>query len=191
MLAVMVRAQVQDPVQASKAYRSELNKDFRDPDESPLESKDLENFEGLDFFDIDPDYIVQATFVRTPSESPFEMPTSTSRTATYVKYGELYFKLKGKELMLNLYQNQSLRTDPEYFDYFFLPFTDETNGVSTYDAGRYIDFSIPDSNSVIIDFNRAYNPYCAYSGQYSCPVPPEENHLETAILAGVKKFFKS
>ncbi|MFV9484298.1 DUF1684 domain-containing protein, partial [Christiangramia sp. ASW11-125] len=77
------------------------------------------------------------------------------------------------------------------FDYLFLPFTDETNGISTYDGGRYLDFSIPEEKRVTIDFNRAYNPYCAYSGRYSCPIPPKENHLETAIPAGVKKFTKN
>ncbi|WPY97963.1 DUF1684 domain-containing protein [Christiangramia sp. OXR-203] len=190
-ISSLLHAQMPEAVKASEEYRVQMNEDFRDPEESPLEKEDLENFDGLEFFTIDTAYIVEAEFVRTPSESPFEMQTSTSRTSTYVKYGELYFELKGKEFMLNLYQNQNLRSDPEYFDYLFLPFTDETNGISTYDGGRYLDFSIPEEKRVTIDFNRAYNPYCAYSGRYSCPIPPKENHLETAIPAGVKKFTKN
>ncbi|TQI71601.1 hypothetical protein JM79_2541 [Gramella sp. Hel_I_59] len=190
-ISSILQAQVLDAVKASEEYQVQLNEDFRDFEESPLEKEDLENFDGLEFFVIDTTYIVEAEFIRTPSESPFEMQTSTSRTSTYVKYGELYFELKGKEFMLNLYQNQSLRSDPEYFDYLFLPFTDETNGISTYVGGRYIDFSIPEEKTVTIDFNRAYNPYCAYSGRYSCPIPPKENHLETSIPAGVKKFAKN
>lgn len=190
-ISSLLHAQMPEAVKASEEYRVQMNEDFRDPEESPLEKEYLENFDGLEFFVIDTTYIVEAEFVRTPSESPFEMETSTSRTSTYVKYGELYFSLKGKEFMLNLYQNQNLRSDPEYFDYLFLPFTDETNGISTYDGGRYLDFSIPEEKSVTIDFNRAYNPYCAYSGRYSCPIPPKENHLETAIPTGVKKFTKN
>ena len=75
-----------------------------------------------------------------------------------------------------------------YKDYLFLPFTDPTNGVTTYGGGRYLDLMIPATKVVQLDFNKAYNPYCAYSGNYSCPIPPEENHLEIEIKAGVKKY---
>ena len=78
----------------------------------------------------------------------------------------------------------------EYQDYLFLPFTDSTNGNETYEAGRYIDLKMTDiaGNSVIIDFNKSYNPYCAYKSGYQCPVPPAENHLKTWVRAGEKKF---
>ncbi|GAA4315964.1 DUF1684 domain-containing protein [Christiangramia aestuarii] len=171
-------------------YQQELNREFADPEETPLEEKDLKEFEGLDFFPVDPAYIVKAEFLRTPAEPPFAMKTSTDRLPIYVKYGELYFELKGKEMKLNVYQNQDLVQDPEYFDYLFLPFTDLTNGKATYGGGRYIDMRIPESDEVILDFNKAYNPYCAYSGKYSCPVPPEENNLQVEIEAGVKTYKK-
>lgn len=174
--------------EAARAYQQQLNEKFADPEESPLDKADLENFENLEFFEVDKEFIVEAEFVRTPSEAPFQMQTSTNRLPVYVKYGELYFKLKGKELKLNVYQNQELVENPEYFDYLFLPFTDLTNGKTTYGGGRYLDLRIPDSTKVVLDFNRAYNPYCAYSGSYSCPVPPEENALEIEIAAGVKNF---
>ena len=183
-------AQESDLIKDSKEFQEQLDHEYADPKESPLDEKDLKEFKGLDFFEVDTNYVVKAEFIRTPSEPPFAMKTSTDRLPIYVKYGELYFSLNGKDLKLNVYQNQELVQDPEYFDYLFLPFTDLTNGESTYGGGRYIDLKIPESNEVLIDFNKAYNPYCAYSGKYSCPVPPEENDLEVEIFAGVKSFDK-
>ena len=180
-----------DLVASAKEFQQELDKEYANPEESPLEYKALKKFEGLDFFEIDPNFIVKAEFVRTPAEAPFTMPTSTERLPIYVKYGELYFSLQGKNFKLNVYQNQELTQDPEYFDYLFLPFTDLTNGKSSYGGGRYIDFRIPKSKEVVLDFNKAYNPYCAYSGKYSCPIPPKENDLEIGIFAGVKAFDKN
>ncbi|QYA24081.1 DUF1684 domain-containing protein [Gramella sp. MT6] len=185
-----ISAQDADLIESAKKFQIELEREYANPEKSPLDEKDLEEFRGLEFFEIDPDYIVQAEFVRTPSESPFAMKTSTDRMKMYVKYGELYFSLKGKDLKLNVYQNQDLVNDPEYFDYLFLPFTDLTNGDATYGGGRYIDFRIPESKEVTLDFNKAYNPYCAYSGNYSCPIPPKENDLPIEIIAGVKAFDK-
>ncbi len=186
-----ISAQTSDLVKLSREFQENLNHKYADPEESPLDEKDLKKFDGLDFFEIDAEYIVEAEFVRTPAEPPFVMKTSTDRLPVYVKYGELYFTLKGKDLKLNVYQNQELVKDPEYFDYLFLPFTDQTNGKNTYGGGRYIDLRIPQSNRVTLDFNQAYNPYCAYSGKYSCPVPPEENDLAIEISAGIKAFDKN
>ena len=76
----------------------------------------------------------------------------------------------------------------EYEDYLFLPFTDKTNGDSSYGGGRYLDLKLPEGDSIIIDFNQAYNPYCAYNDKYSCPVPPKSNNLDIEVLAGVKTF---
>ncbi len=186
-----ISAQTSDLVKLSREFQEKLNYKYADPEKSPLDEKDLKKFDGLDFFEIDAEYIVEAEFVRTPAEPPFVMKTSTDRLPVYVKYGELYFTLKGKDLKLNVYQNQELVKDPEYFDYLFLPFTDQTNGKNTYGGGRYIDLRIPQSNRVTLDFNQAYNPYCAYSGKYSCPVPPEENDLAIEISAGIKAFDKN
>ncbi|MDX1761531.1 MAG: DUF1684 domain-containing protein [Christiangramia sp.] len=190
IITLSTQAQESELEKSVIEFQKELNHEFADPEESPLDDKDLKEFKGLEFFPIDPEYIVKAEFVRTPSEPPFAMKTSTDRLPIYVKYGELYFELKGNDMKLNVYQNQDLVQDPEYFDYLFLPFTDLTNGKATYGGGRYIDLRIPESNEVILDFNKAYNPYCAYSGNYSCPVPPEENDLQVEVLAGVKSFTK-
>jgi uncharacterized protein (DUF1684 family) len=75
-----------------------------------------------------------------------------------------------------------------YVDYLFLPFSDATNGNETYSGGRYIDLRIPTSDSVLIDFNKAYNPYCAYNPKYSCPIVPKQNRLPIPVRAGVKAF---
>lgn len=187
-LGAVASAQNSEVIKDVKEFQEELNEEYRNPETSPLDKADLTEFEELDFFPIDPEYRVKAEFVRTPAEPPFTMKTSTDRTPIYVKYGELYFLLKGKEYKLNVYQSQELKEDPEYYDYLFLPFTDRTNGISTYGNGRYIDLRIPESNEVILDFNKAYNPYCAYSGRYSCPIPPAENDLEIEIPVGVKSY---
>lgn len=95
----------------------------------------------------------------------------------YVKYGDLYFSINGKDFKLNVFQNQELISDPEYYNYLFLPFTDLTNGETTYSGGRYLDLRIPEGDSILLDFNKAYNPFCAYSCDYSCPIVPAENDL--------------
>lgn len=186
MLNSVLIAQNSEEIESVKEFQKELNKEYSDPKTSPLEKEDLANFEGLEFFKVDPEYRVKAEFVRTPAEPPFTMKTSTDETPVYVKYGEIYFTLKGRKFKLNVYQSLELLQDPEYYDYLFLPFNDLTNGISTYGNGRYIDLRIPETNEVTVDFNKAYNPYCAYSDRYSCPIPPEENDLDIEIPAGVK-----
>lgn len=166
-------------------FQKNLNESFSDPGRSPLKGEDLETFRELEFFPVDTTLYIVAEFVRTPFETPFSMPTNTERKPMYLKFGEAYFKLNGKEYQLNLYQDLQLIQNPEYQNYLFLPFTDPTNGSSTYAGGRYLDLEIPVSPYIIIDFNKAYNPYCAYNGEYSCPIPPPENHLEIPIQAGV------
>ena len=183
--AVEVDAQ-EDP--AFVAFQEKINSEFMDPEESPLSEIERENFVSLDFFPFDPAFRVTAEFLRTPNEVPFAMPTSSGEEKMYVKYGELYFPLKGEDFKLNIYQSLKLLEKEEYRNYLFLPFTDLTNGDSTYSGGRYIDLKIPEGKSLILDFNMAYNPYCAYSGNYSCPVPPSENNLNIRVTAGVKKY---
>jgi len=172
-------------------FQEELNKKFASEEESPLTPKDFKSFKELDFFKIDTMYTIRAKFVRTPYETPFVMKTSSSREPIYVKYGEAHFRLQEKEWVLNIYQNQTLLVQPEYKDYLFLPFTDLTNNKSSYVGGRYIDLTIPETGIIYIDFNTAYNPYCAYSDRYSCPIPPEENHLDIPIPVGVKRYEKN
>lgn len=178
----------QKDVAAAEKFQSELNKSYADSLKSPLMKDDLKQFKGLDFYPIDEKYIVEAIFIRTKREKSFKMKTTTSRTPMYKKYGELHFSIDGKELKLNVYQNVDLKKKPGYDDYLFLPFSDLTCGKDSYIGGRYIDMRIPKLEKVIIDFNQAYNPYCAYNYEYSCPIVPLENDLDIEINAGVKKF---
>jgi len=178
-----------DPIiDGIQTFQNKLNLEYADVKTSPLTKKDAISFSSLDFYPIDKKYFVKAKFKRTPNEKPFDMLTTTSRLSKYVKYGEAIFTLDNKKYKLDIYQSLSLRDKPEYKDYLFLPFTDETSGKESYAGGRYIDLTIPKSDTIIIDFNKAYNPYCAYNHKYSCPIPPKGNHLNILIKAGVKKY---
>ena len=178
----------QKDITASQEFQSKLNKSFSDSLKSPLTKDDLKEFKGLDFFPISEKFIVEALFIRTKREKAFAMKTTTSRTPLYVKYGELHFKIDENEFKLNVYQNIDLSKKPGYSDYLFLPFSDLTCGKESYIGGRYVDMRMQKGKTWIIDFNKAYNPYCAYNYKYSCPIVPLENDLDIEILAGVKKF---
>ena len=173
-----------------KLVQYKLNTEYADASTSPLTEEDLKTFKTLDFFKIDKNYRVEAAFELTPNTPIFEMQTTTDRLPLYRKYGIARFTLNGVKLELSIYQNQKLMTDIEYEDYLFIPFNDTTNGTLSYGGGRYIDLEIPseENNTIVIDFNRAYNPYCAYNHKYSCPIPPSENNLSIAIPAGVKAY---
>lgn len=174
--------------ETAQEFQTNLNREFATRAESPLTDEDFKVFQTLEFYPIDEKFIVEAKFVRTPKEKVFKMKTSTTRLPEYKKYGELLFQIDGKEFKLNVYQNLELSKKDGYEDYLFLPFSDLTCGKESYIGGRYIDMRIPKTKTVTIDFNKAYNPYCAYNHKYSCPIVPLENDLDIAILAGVKKF---
>lgn len=174
--------------EAAAEYQANLNREFATREESPLTDEDFKVFQSLEFYPIDEKFIVEAKFVRTPKERVFKMKTSTTRLPEYKKYGELLFQIDGKDFKLNVYQNIELSKKEGYEDYLFLPFSDLTCGKESYIGGRYIDMRIPKTKTVTVDFNKAYNPYCAYNHKYSCPIVPLENDLPIEILAGVKKF---
>jgi len=147
----------------------------------------------LSFFPVNEKYRVRAKFEKTTSNSWFLMPTSGTLKKTYRLYGVLHFKIDGAPLQLNVYQSQDLLQSEKYKDYLFLPFTDSTSGYESYHGGRYLDLTFDDiqGNEVVLDFNKAYNPYCAYvTGRYNCPIPPPENHLHIAVKAGEKSYNK-
>jgi uncharacterized protein (DUF1684 family) len=146
------------------------------------------------FFPVNEKYKVIASFEKAIDSKWFNMETSGAIKKTFRVYGVLHFIINDTLVTLNIYQSQNLMNVNEYKDHLFLPFTDISSGEETYAAGRYIDLNIPDiiNNKVVIDFNKAYNPYCAYvSGKYNCPIPPKENQLPVAITAGEKTFAKS
>ncbi len=171
-------------------FQKEINDFFKDASISPLKSKDLKDFKGLDFFAFDSSYVVNAALTRTPEEKSFKMKTTTDRLPEYIKHGVVTFQLLGKSYSLNIYRNLDIINKDEYEDYLFLPFLDDTNGAESYGGGRYIDLDIPTGDGLVIDFNSAYNPYCTYNEKYSCPIVPRENYLPVEIKAGVKNFNK-
>lgn len=171
-------------------FQYKMNVEFSDKKTTPLKKKDFKVFKNLNFFTINKSFRVIAKFERTPNEPIFEMPTTTERKPLYTQYGIATFSIDGKDVSLRIYQNQKLILDPEYKDYLFIPFNDKTNGNETYDGGRYIDLDKPSGDTIVIDFNKAYNPYCAYNDNYSCPIPPNENNLPVEIKAGVLSFGK-
>ena len=173
-----------------KDYQYEMNVEFANQEESPLTEEGLKNFTELDFFAIDSTYKVVAKFELEKNSQLFEMPTTTDRKPIYKTYGTATFNLEGKALKLHIYQNQDLIKKPDYINHLFIPFTDQTNGNESYGGGRYMDVEIPIGETIVIDFNRSYNPYCAYNDKYSCPIPPRENDLAVAIKAGVKVYEK-
>jgi len=171
-----------------RAFQEELNAQFADAEESPLTEEGLAIFDGLEFFAIDDSFRVQAKLEFHEDSQPFLMKTTTDRLPVYKLYATAHFTLKGKECALKIYQSQDLLEDPDYGDYLFLPFTDNTNGESSYGGGRYLDLVIPPGNEMTLDFNMSYNPYCAYNSEYSCPIPPADNDLDVEVTAGVKAY---
>ena len=169
-----------------ETFQIDLNAEFSDPEETPLTADDFDVFMGLPFYPIDTAFYVVAKFERATDAQPFEMKTTTARRPVYELYGIATFVIHGEMFQLQIFQNHKLRETEEYKDYLFLPFTDLTSGEETYPGGRFIDLKIPDGDTIVIDFNKAYNPLCAYNHKYSCPIPPPENFLDVAIEAGVK-----
>lgn len=172
------------------AYRDKYKSDFLEDPRSPLKKADLQY---LRFYDTDSAYRVTCTVERLPNAPAFIMPVFTGTGSEYVPFALVKFTLKGQPMQLTIYRSTRLSAVPAYKDYLFLPFTDDTNSKDTYGGGRYIDLREGDikANTVVIDFNKAYNPYCAFGAGYACPKPPDENHLTYAIRAGEKLYSKA
>ena len=172
-------------------YQRQVNNYFKDASVSPLKPKDLKNFQGLDFFEFDSIYVVKAKIEETKESLPFKMKTTTDIPADVRKYADLFFQISDKEFELSVYENLEYEGVEGYENYLFLPFLDETNENETYGGGRYLDLYLNGTDSIIIDFNRAYNPKCVYDENFSCPIVPRKNFLNTRIEAGVKNFIKN
>lgn len=165
--------------------RQDHLKELLDTSSHILNLEEINEFKGLDYFDIDSSYVINCKLKKRLGK-PFEMITTTERRPIYRRYGFLKFKLNGVRCKLEIYQPVISIENKEFGDYLFIPFRDETSDNETYGGGRYLDLEIPHSKSVTIDFNLCYNPYCAYSHRYSCPVPPKQNTLGIKIEAGEK-----
>ncbi len=175
--------------QTLKKHRQEYKEAFLKEERSPVKAEDMQYF---DFFELDSTFRVKCIFTKTNSPSTFTIPTVDGQRKEYFKYGILSFEIKGEKILLNVYQSLALMRIPKYKNYLFIPFKDVTSGKETYGGGRYLDIETTDiqTDVVILDFNKAYNPYCAFGDGFSCPIPPKENHLKTRIEAGEKNFKK-
>ena len=186
-LFISLSATVQDYQTKIAAHREAYKQDFVKEGHSPLKENDLKD---LHFFDPDSLYRVMAKVEVLKHEKVFKMPTVDGSSQEYYRYAKINFTINGQVIQMTLFKSTALAVNPKYKDYLFLPFTDETNNKDTYGGGRYIDLNLSEiKNGMLeVDFNKAYNPYCAYSDGYRCPVPPEENDLSIAIKAGEKKY---
>lgn len=165
-------------LRGNKTYR------FLDPKTTPLTASRLANFKGLSYYEPDKSYLVKASFAPFLQAPVFGMPHTLDRTYNYREAGTLTFKLGGTELMLMAFLREGVQGDSVEL---FVPFSDATNGKETYGGGRYID--VPASltqKEVMLDFNMAYNPYCAYNKDFSCPIVPGQNHIPFPVQAGEK-----
>ncbi len=165
-------------------FRKEKDIYFRDDPDSPIPADKRANFKGLIYYSPDPTYRVKARLDRYDRPEPTMVVTSKGTEQAYMKHGTFTFQLQGMTLRLAVYKSAE---DP-FARSLFIPFSDETSGAETYNAGRYLDLEEQGGDDYQLDFNLAYNPYCAYNDQYTCPIPPRENKLPVKILAGEKNY---
>lgn len=169
-------------------HRAKYKADFLTTSHSPLVADDLQ---FLSFYEADAKYNCKCKVSVLTGEKPFEIKTYAGDERSYVKYANVDCVIDQDEFTLAVYRSIAMMSMPQYKDHLFLPFMDSTNDEETYGGGRYIDLNkqdFKDGGQVHIDFNKCYNPYCAFSDGYSCPIPPAENHLDIAINAGEKMY---
>lgn len=146
----------------------------------------------IDYFPISLKHRVRGQVILVNDDEVVIMPTYSGKEKEFIRIARVAFEIDHRKDTLTLFKNVKLMQNWEYRDHLFLPFKDFTNGESTYGGGRYIDLNFKDirNEELIIDFNQCYNPWCAYSDGFNCPIPPVENHLDMAVLAGEKVFNK-
>lgn len=147
---------------------------------------------NLKFYPVQKQYRITAAFEPKENSPWFLMNSTGTEKKQYRVFGILRFSIHDTAVELQIYQSRSLMTSEKYREHLFIPFTDKTSGIETYGGGRYIDLNISDiqNNRYVLDFNKAYNPYCAYAAGYNCPIPPKENDLPVTIKAGELNFMK-
>jgi uncharacterized protein (DUF1684 family) len=161
------------------ALRAEKDEFFgRDP-QSPLTREQKQGFKGLRYFEEDPSLRLEVTVEEFPLKDRVEMQTTTGGVQAYERYGRFRFSVEDGEAWLTVYRG------PHGF---FLPFVDSLAGAETYPAGRYLEPEPLPGGRFLVDFNLAYNPYCAYNEAWSCPITPFENRLKVPVRAGEKIF---
>jgi len=169
--------------QAIWQSRFEKNMRFRDPKRTILRPEDLARFQGLDFFPVDSSYRFEVPLHRLATPETTWVSRRKGQLDPYLKIGYIQLKIKGIPAKLAVFHIPETSGD-----WVWIPFTDSTTGIDTYGGGRYLDAPLQRNGTVLVDFNLAYNPLCAYNPyDYNCAVPPRENRLPVAIRAGEKK----
>jgi uncharacterized protein len=156
---------------------------FLTSSQSPLPTEVRSSFGCLNYFDFDANFVFRLTLQAAETFEHVMMETSSGVRKSYVRAGKLEFMVAGQKVQLTAYSNPESEESE-----LFIPFRDASSGKETYGSGRYLDCALEPDGSVLIDFNLAYNPYCAYSDGWSCPIAPGENCLDVAILAGEKSY---
>ncbi len=174
-------------IQEIETFRNKYIVEHLKEERSPIKYQQVKN---LSFYRPNKTYRVEARVTLLEDHKGFTMLTHSGKKKHYYKYAKLHFEIGGKKQTLFLYQSKRLLQKKEYRDHLFLPFTDATNYKTSFGGGRYIDFVLDDIKNGILklDFNKCYNPYCAYASGFNCPIPPKENRLDIAIKAGEKKY---
>jgi uncharacterized protein len=158
---------------------------FKSGSESPLPESNRAGFQGLSYYPLDASLRFRVELHRYSGPKPLRIATNTGEIRSGLIYGYFEFQVEGQPCKLQVYR---LEDNSGRGPSLFIPFRDATSGKETYGAGRYIDLAENTSGVYDLDFNRAYNPYCAYNSEYSCPLPPAENTLSLPIRAGEKMF---
>lgn len=181
-------SEVDTPQMRLTHHRSKYKTHFINDQRSPL--KTVAETDLLDFYEYNGQLDLHCKFDKNEDAEIFEMPTYSGTSRPYVKYGTALCQMNGRSTEVSLYRSSKAFQNPIYQNLLFLPFKDLTNDEATYGGGRYIDLDIHDivNDSIDIDFNKCYNPWCAFSDGYNCPIPPKENHFNFAIEAGEKKY---
>ena len=167
------------------AFQKEQDDHYYNKETSPLTKKERKKFGGHKFYPIDLNYRVLAHFKEFPVKDTIIMPTSAGTEKVYLRYGMLHFNIAGHHCHLVAYQSVKLMQIEEYKEHLFVPFRDATSGKTSYGGGRYLDINIPKDGNVVLNFNLAYNPYCAYTNGWYCSIPPAENTLKVEVKAGL------
>ncbi len=162
-------------------FREDMHDFFKNAEASPFVQKGIE-YEPVTFFPPNPDFKVRAKLDRLTTRETVSITNSDGTQAKYLKFARANFSLQGSEYSLLILKQLG------FGNFYLTAFLDETSAISTYGGGRYIDVEIGKSDQIEIDFNKAYNPYCAYIEDFLCPLPPRENYLEVAIEAGEKDY---
>lgn len=161
--------------------RREKDHWFREAPDSPIPHPLRHAFTGLSYFPVDPALRFRSRLVEHSAQEELVFPTSKGTEQRYVRHGYFEVPVGGATIRLNAYRPVHAHGGR---DYLFVPFRDATSGKETYGAGRYLDLEVRTSGVYEVDFNLAYNPYCAYSDDYVCPLPPPENWLPVPVRAG-------